>query len=187
VPSNWSAWRLSVTEQARLQFVFLFSKCNRTCFFLFAMTAHSLQRQARVEQEVAQFREKIPEETDEDTKNKDVNDFRNEAMKKAKQQKAKASKEFKDQAKTGATAEAEQTPAAKKAPTPASSTTARQKYKGSKLAAGALSAVDEVNRSYYEIVQHDQDTILQHFGASYATEAALAIAAKNSLEGGIQD
>jgi len=151
--------------------------------------AHSLKRQAQVEKEVAEFRDTIPGETDEDTKNKDINDFRTEAMKKAKQQKAKASKELKDQAnaKSGATAEAEQTPAAKKAATPASSTTARKSSKGSKLAAGALSAVDEVNRSYYEMVQHDQDTILQHFGASYATEAALAIAAKNSLEGGIQD
>lgn len=157
-------------------------------FFCFAMTAHSLQRQAQVEKEVAEFRDKLPEETDEDTKNKEVNDFRTEAMKKAKQQKAKVSKELKDQAqaaKTGATAEAGETPAAKKAP--ASSTTARKVSKGSKLAAGALSAVDEVNRSYYEMVQYDQDTILQHFGASYATEAALAIAAKNSLEGGIQD
>ena len=146
--------------------------------------AHSLKRQAQVEKEVAEFRDTIPGETDEDTKNKDINDFRTEAMKKAKQ-----SKELKDQAnaKSGATAEAEQTPAAKKAATPASSTTARKSSKGSKLAAGALSAVDEVNRSYYEMVQHDQDTILQHFGASYATEAALAIAAKNSLEGGIQD
>lgn len=161
-------------------------------FFGFAMTvtAHSLQRQAQVEQEVAEFRDKLPEETDQDTKDKEVNDFRTEAMKKAKQQKAKVSKELKDQAqaqaaKSGATAEAEETPAAKKAR--ASSTTARKVSKGSKLAAGALSAVDEVNRSYYEMVQYDQDTILQHFGASYATEAALAIAAKNSLEGGIQD
>ena len=126
---------------------------------------------------------------DEDAKQKAINGYRAETLKKAKQKKAKESAEGKAKAKAAAVpGEAGNLPSfpAVQVPLTVSTSAASSGGKHAALPPGSLK-FDDVNRGYYEAVQHDQDAILQHFGKAYASEGALAIASKGCQgEGRIQ-
>lgn len=120
-------------------------------------------------------------------KQKEVNDFKAKAIANAKQQKAKKSQEAKQAAakeKEQEKAERAQPTAKAKVQVQKSGSAAASSAPRASLAPGALTA-DQVNRAYYEAVQHDQDTILRHLGKQFASEAALAIGNVKE-EGGIQ-
>ena len=167
VPSNWSAWKLNNKEQELL------------------------------EQEVKEYESSatLTLLSDEEKQAK-VNDFRADLLKQRKQAKAKLSLENKEQRtkEEAAAQETSQAEAKAKAKVkakakadPSSASDPDGIWQRASLPAGSL-VQDDVNQKYYEAVQHDQDTILKYFGASYSTEAALAISAKGTVgEGGIQD
>ena len=165
VPSNWSAWKLTNKEQELLEQEVKEYESSATLTLL-----SNEEKQAK------------------------VNDFRADLLKQRKQAKAKLSLENKEQrtkeeaaAQETSQAEAKAKAKAKAKADPSSASDPNGIWQRASLPAGSL-VQDDVNQKYYEAVQHDQDTILKHFGASYSTEAALAISAKGTVgEGGFQD
>ena len=128
--------------------------------------------QAQLENDVTEWSKTLSAELDDDAKQKAINDYRAETLKKAKQKKAKESAEGKAQAKAAAVpGEAGNLPSAPtvQVPLTVSTNAASSGEKRAALPAGSLK-FDDVNHGYYEAVQHDQDAILRHFGKAYASE-----------------
>lgn len=142
-------------------------------------------RQEKCDAEVKAFENSLPSTMTDAEKLKEVNDFKTKAVANAKQQKAKKSQEAKQAAAEKKEQEkAERAKTAGKVQVQQSGSAAASSNPRAALAPGALPA-DQVNREYYEAVQHDQDTILRHLGKQFASEAALAIGNVKE-EGGIQ-
>lgn len=142
-------------------------------------------RQDKCDAEVKKFEDSLPSTMADDDKQKEINDFKAKTIANAKQQKAKKSQEAKQAAaKEKEQEKAEHAKPAAKVQVQKSGSAAASSTPRASLAPGALPA-DQVNREYYEAVQHDQDTILRHLGKQFASEAALPIGNVKD-EGGIQ-